>query len=99
MSMQRRGMTFRPMFGKACQFNGERMVILWRWSVQWRENGITEVVSLMEREWSCYRGGQFNRGSMTVREVVSLMEGEWLCYGGGQSNGGSMVMLQKWSLQ
>ena len=53
----------------------------------------------MEREWSCYGGGQFNRGSMIVREVVSLMEGELLCYGGGQSKGGSMVMLQKWSLQ
>ena len=81
------------------QFNGERMVMLRRWSVQWRENGITEVVSLMEREWSCYGGGQINRGSMIVREVVSLMEGEWLCNGGGQSNGGNMGMLQKWSLQ
>ena len=74
------------------------MIMLQRSSVQWRENGITEVVSLMEREWSCYGGGQFNRGSVIVREVVrgqSLMEGEWLCYGGGQFNGGSMVM---WSL-
>ena len=77
------------------QFNGHGVVMLRRWSVKWRENGITEVVSLMEREWSCYGGGQFNRGSMIVREVVSLMEGEWLCYGGGQFNGGSMVM---WSL-
>ena len=34
------------------------MVMLQRWSVQWRENGhVTEVVSLMEGEWSCYRGG------------------------------------------
>ena len=41
------------------------MVMLRRWSVQWRENGLTEVVSLMEGEWSCY-GGQFNRGSMIV---------------------------------
>ena len=68
------------------------MIMLQRRSVQWRENGITEVVSLMEREWSCYGGGQFNRGSVIVREVVSLMEGEWLCDGGGQFNGGSMVM-------
>ena len=74
------------------------MVMLRRWSVQWRENCLIEVVSLMEREWSCYGGGQFNRGSMTVRQVVSLMEEEWLCYGGGQFNGWSMVMLQKWSL-
>ena len=51
------------------------------------------------REWSCYRGGQFNGGRMVMLDrVVSLMEGEWLCYGGGQFNGGSMVMLQKWSL-
>ena len=53
---------------------------------------------LIEGEWSCYGGGQFNRGSMIVREVVSLMEGEGLCYGGGQFNGRNMVMLQKWSL-
>ena len=45
------------------------MVILQRWS-------------LMEGEWSCYRGGQFNGGRIVmlryVTEVVSLMEGEWL---------------------
>ena len=58
------------------------MVMLQRWSVQWKENGLTEVVSLMEREWSCYGGGQFNRGSMIVR--------------GGQFNGGRMVMLWRW---
>ena len=34
------------------------MVMLQRWSLQWRENGhATEVVNLMEGEWSCYRGG------------------------------------------
>ena len=75
------------------------MVMLRRRSVQWRENALTEVVSLMERGWSCYGGGQFNRGSMIVREVVSLMEGEWLCYGGGQFNGGRMVILQRWPFQ
>ena len=91
-------MTFSPMFGQECQFDGESMVMLRRWSVQWRENGLTEVVSLMERERSCYGGGQFNRGSMIVREVVSLMEGEWLCYGGGQFNGGGMVMLLRVTL-
>ena len=51
--------------------------------------------SLMEGEWSCYRGGQFNlgrkvmlggqfnAGRMVVTEVVTLMEGEWSCYRGG----------------
>ena len=53
---------------------------LWRWAVSWgknsnvtevaslrRENGhVTEVVSLMERKWSCYRGGQFNGGKMIM---------------------------------
>ena len=36
------------------------MVMLRRWSVQWKENGLTEVVSF-KREWSCYGGGQFNK--------------------------------------
>ena len=48
------------------------MVMLQKQSLHWRENGDTEVVSwrenghvmevvsLMEREWSCYGGGQFN---------------------------------------
>ena len=48
----------------------------------------------MEREWSFYRGGQFN-GRRNVTEVVSLIEGKWSCYRGGQFNGGSMVMLQR----
>ena len=66
----------------------------------------------MEREWSCYRGGQFNGRRMVmlqrwpvkwrenghVMEVASLKQGEWLCYRGGQFNGGSMVMLQRWSV-
>ena len=44
-----------------------------------REKGhVTEVVTLMEGKWSCYRGGQFR-------------EGEWLSYGGGQFSGGRMV--------
>ena len=59
------------MFGKACQH-----VIL-----SPLNGHVTEVISLMEREWSCYGGGQFNRGSMIVR--------------GGQFNGVRMVMLQK----
>ena len=37
---------------------GRRMVMLERWSVKRKENGhLTEVVTLMEGEWSCYRCG------------------------------------------
>ena len=33
----------------------------------YRENGdITELASLMEGEWSFYRGGQFNGGRMVM---------------------------------
>ena len=39
---------------------------------------VTEVVSLMEREWSCYGGGEFNGGRIVVIEVASLKKGEWL---------------------
>ena len=67
------------------------------------------MVSLIEGEWSCYRGGHFNGGKMVtlqrwsvywkenghVTEVVTLMEGEWSCYGGGESKGGRMVLLQR----
>ena len=32
-----------------------------------RENGhVTEVVTLMEGEWSCYTGGKFNGGRMVM---------------------------------
>ena len=54
----------------------------------------------MERERSCYGGGQFNGGRMimliwsvswrensNVMEVASLMEGAGSCYIGGQFNG------------
>ena len=51
------------------------------------------MASLIEGEWSCYGGGQFNRGSMIVRKVVSLMEGEWSCHKSGHFNEGRMVML------
>ena len=75
------------------QFHGGRIVMLQRWSLEWREKGhvtelfsvgkengyVTELASLMEGEWSCY----------------SLMEGEWSFYRGGQFNGGSVVMLQR----
>ena len=57
---------------------------------------VTEVVSLKEGEWSCYRGGQFDGGRMIMLQRWSLMEGEWSFYRGGQFNGWIMVMLQRW---
>ena len=64
-----------------------------------RENGnVTMVVSLMEEEWSCYRGGQYNGGRMVILQRWSLMELEWSSYRGGKFNGGSMVMVQRWSV-
>ena len=56
---------------------------------------VREVVSLMEGEWLCYGGGQFNGGSMVMLQVVTLMKGEWSCYINRQFNGGRMVMLQR----
>ena len=67
---------------------------------------VTEVVSLIDGEWSYYRGGHFNGEKMVtlqrwsvcrkenghVTEVVPLMEGEWSCYRSGNFNGGRMVM-------
>ena len=50
------------------------MVMLQRWSVLGRENDhVREVHTLMEGDWSCYRGGKFN-GHIT--EVLTSMEGE-----------------------
>ena len=37
---------------------------------------VTEVASLMEGEWSCYKNGQFNGGRMVITEVAILMDGE-----------------------
>ena len=46
---------------------GGRTVMLQKSPVSQREHGHgTEVVSLMEGEWSCYRGGQYNGGSMVM---------------------------------
>ena len=55
------------------------------------------MASLNEGEWSCYKDGQFNGGSMVMlrrwqingenghsTEVANLMEGEWSCYRGGK---------------
>ena len=49
------------------------MVMLQRWSLQWKEHGhVKEVVSLMEGEWSCYRCGQFNGRRMVMLQRWSL---------------------------
>ena len=46
----------------------ERMVMLRRWSVQWRENDHVRVAaSLIEGAWSCYGGGQFKGGRMVLQ--------------------------------
>ena len=57
---------------------------------------VTEEVSIMEGEWSCYGGGHLKGGRMVMLQRWSLMEGEWSCYRSGQFNGRSMVMLQRW---
>ena len=49
------------------------MVLLQRRLVSWRGNGhVREVGSLMEGEWSCYIGGQFNGGRMVMLQKWSL---------------------------
>ena len=55
-----------PVMGKAClcYIGGQ---------ISKREHGnVTEAVSLMEREWSCYGGGQFNGGSMVMLQSWSV---------------------------
>ena len=43
------------------------MVMLWRCHFNGRENGhVTEVVSLIEGEWSYYGGGQFKGGRIVI---------------------------------
>ena len=49
------------------KFNGGRMVMLWRWPVEWREHGhVTEVVTLMKGEWSFYINQKFNGWRMVM---------------------------------
>ena len=52
----------------------------------------------MEGDWSCYGGGQFNRGKgvMLQRWSLYLRENGHIT---GHFNGGKMVMLQRWSVQ
>ena len=72
------------------------MVMLRRWSSnKGRMTMLVEVVSLMEGDWSCYGGGQFNRGRMVMLQRWSLMEVEWSCYGGGQFKGGRMLLQRR----
>ena len=47
-------------------------------SLGWENVYVMVVVSLMEGECSCYRGGQFKRGRMVMLQSAAfLMEGEW----------------------
>ena len=46
---------------------------------------VREVVSFMEGEWSCYRGGQFNGGRIVVTKDTCIVEG-------------GIVMLRRWSI-
>ena len=57
-------------------------------------NSLTEVVTLMEGEWSCYRDGHFNGRRMVMLQRWCLIEGAWSCYI-CQYNGGRMVMLRR----
>ena len=70
------------------------MVTSQRWSVYFKNGHVTEVVTLMEGEWSCYRSGLFNRGRMVMLQRGSLLEGERSCYRGGKFSRGRMVLLQ-----
>ena len=56
---------------------------------------VTEVASLKEGEWSCYRC-QFNGQHGHVTGVASLMEGKLSRFRVGQFIGRRMVMLQRW---
>ena len=50
-----------------------KMVMLRKWSVLWWENGhFTEVLTLMEGEWSCYRGGHTKGGRMVMLQRWSV---------------------------
>ena len=76
--------------------------------VRLRKNGqVTEVVSLVDGEWSCYGGGHFNGGRMVmlqkwslywreyghVMDEVSFMEGEWSFYRGAHFHGHMYILL------
>ena len=52
----------------------------------------------MEREWSCYGGGQFNGGRMIMLERGSVFLGRMVILQRGQFYLGRMVILQRCSL-
>ena len=44
-----------------------------KWSLKWEGNGhVTDVVTLMEGQWSCYRGCQFNGGTKVMLQRLSV---------------------------
>ena len=53
----------------------------------------TEVLNLMEGEWSCYT---LMGGRMVMLKKWCLMEGAWSCYRGGQYNGEGECSLRRW---
>ena len=58
------------------QFKEGRMVVI---EVACNGGGMVmlrEVACLMEKEWSCYRGVQFNGVRMVVTKETCLIEGE-----------------------
>ena len=74
-----------------------------------RDNGhSTEVANLMDGEWSCYGGGQFNGGRIGMLQfnggrMVMLRSGQFkegrMVVIEVASNGGGMVMLERWPVQ
>ena len=48
------------------------MVVTELVSVGWEHGDVTEVVSLMEGEWSCYGGSQVKAGRMVMLQKWSL---------------------------
>ena len=60
------------------------------------ENGhVTEIVSLMDGEWSCYGQPVEWMENGHVTEKASLIEGTWSCFEGCHFNGGRIVVLHR----
>ena len=45
------------------------MVMLLRWPINGENGHSTEVANLMEGEWSCYGGSQFNGGRINMLQM------------------------------
>ena len=55
------------------QYKGGSMVMLQRWSVtEMIRVTVTEVISLIQGEWSCYRGGQCSGRRMVKLQRWSI---------------------------